>query len=396
MRPEIALPFLAEVRYESGMTKGNLALLYLDYNATAPVLPVARAAATEAMDIIGNPSSVHAAGRAAHAVLEQARAQVAALVGARPRDVVFTSGGTEANNAVLRAAGAERLIISAVEHDCIRAAAEAAQAAGVAVQTCPVDEMGRIRLDALDALLKEADGATLVSVMAANNETGVLQPVAEAAKLTRAAGARFHSDAVQAAGRMPLDITALDADYLSLSAHKIGGLKGVGAIVLRDTAPLSAFIAGGGQELGRRSGTENLPGIAAFGAAAVAALGTVSLQDKIRAKRDRLEALISAQAPEAEVIGGKADRLANTSCVRMPGVRGETQVMHFDLDGIAISSGAACSSGKVKASHVLEAMGYTQEDAGHSVRISLGAETTDADIDRAAGCWLRLHARRRQ
>jgi len=398
IEPGRQIAYVKPMTFASHSQTQTQSRLYMDHNATAPVLEVAREAALAAMTLIGNPSSVHGPGRDARAAMEQARAQVAALAHARPRDIVFTSGGTEANNAVIRSSGARTIIISAVEHDCVLAAARAAEAAGATLYICPTDTDGIVDLDQLDDLLSRAEGSTLISVMAANNETGAVQPLSDIAARAKAAGARFHSDTVQAAGRIDLDIGAIGADYLTLSAHKIGGLKGVGAVVLCGDAPLNAFIAGGGQELGRRSGTENIPGIAAFGAAAASAMVTASdaAQSAIRARRDQLEAGIRCRANDAHILAANTARLANTSCIRMPGVRGETQVMHFDLNGIAISSGSACSSGKVKSSHVLRAMGLDDVAAGESVRISIGADTTDADIDRAVTVWTDLYDRRKR
>jgi len=366
--------------------------IYLDYNATCPIRPAVIYAVAEAMREVGNPSSVHAAGRGARTVVEKARVQVAALVNSRPRDVVFCGGGTEANNTVLRGAGAASLIISAIEHESTQAAAEQA---GVPVFTIPVNAHGVILLDELESLLAEAPKPALVSVMLVNNETGVIQPVADAAKLAHEAGGRIHTDAVQGAGKLTLDRQALDADYMTLSAHKIGGPQGVGAIVLAPTAPLKAMLVGGGQELSRRSGTENVAGIAGFGVAAIEAMGGLANTQHIAAMRTRLEAGIIAHANDVVIVGAGADRNANTSCIAMPGVKGETQVMHFDRAGICVSSGSACSSGKVKVSHVLNAMGYEDAVAESSIRVSLGYGTQDADIDAFLTAWQAIYNRTR-
>lgn len=360
---------------------------YLDYNATAPLCPVAKEAIIAAMDIEGNPSSVHGPGRAARKMVEDARVKVAALVGARPRDVVFTSGGTEASNLTLKGSGAQKVFFSAVEHDCVSATAKGA------VEQCeeiPVTFDGLVDLQALAEMLKKTDVPFLVSVMTANNETGVIQPIEACAQLAHAYGGRFHTDSVQAAGRLPLDITAFDADYLTLSAHKIGGPKGVGAVVLKGDAPLQCKLLGGGQELGRRSGTENVVGIAGFGAASAQAMVQAFQMTSIEALRDRLESDAKALNNRVIVAGAAADRVANTSCLILPGVRGETQVMHMDLAGVAVSSGSACSSGKVKVSHVLGAMGYGDEEASSSIRVSLGPETTEQDIETFLAAYGRL------
>lgn len=361
---------------------------YLDYNATAPVRPEAAAAVAGALARVGNPSSVHRAGRAARAAVEQARAQVAALVGAKPSEVVFTSGGSEANMAALTRTGAARLIVSPVEHDSVT---ETAAGSGLPVQTVPVDGDGVIDLAALQRLLAAMprDGGTLVSLMLANNETGVIEPVGEAAALARRYGARLHCDAVQAAGKIPFDFNDLDADYLSLSAHKLGGPQGVGALVVREVCALTPLISGGGQEQGRRSGTENVPGIVGFGIAAKLA----GLPSEINMLRDLWEARVRAAAPEAVILSVGAARLPNTSCVALPGIGSETQVMALDLAGIGVSAGAACSSGKVKASRVLAAMGCDRDLAGSAIRVSLGWATTEHDMDRLFAAWIALRER---
>ncbi|WP_417460816.1 cysteine desulfurase family protein [Kordiimonas sp.] len=365
-------------------------MIYLDYNATAPIRRAVITAVAEAMAVYGNPSSVHGAGREARALVEQARAQVAALAGARARDVTFCSGGTEASNTVIRGAGAASLIISSVEHDCVRAAAEAS---GLPVYEIPVDGDGVVDMTMLEHHLKEAPKPALVSVMYANNEMGAIQPIADIVALAHENGARLHTDAVQAAGKIMIDRAALGADYLTLSAHKIGGPQGVGAIISAPTAPLKALIAGGGQELSRRSGTENVAGIVGFGVAALEAMADIAMADKLGIMRDRLESEIKAHTNAAQIVAERAPRLANTSCIAMPGVKGETQVMHFDLSGICVSSGSACSSGKVKVSHVLDAMGYEAGVADASVRISLGYNTSDDDIDRFVAAWKKLYDR---
>lgn len=363
---------------------------YLDYNATSPLRKAAREAVLAALAIGGNASSVHAEGRAARAVIERAREQVAALAGAGPADIVFTSGGTEANNlallGVLETGGCRRALVSVIEHDSVlRAVPEA--------RRIPVSRHGIVDLDALAQMLDEGDRPVLVSVMLANNETGVIQPIAEVARLAHARGAWVHVDAVQAAGRIPMDMRALDADLLTLSGHKIGGPQGVGALVIRDGLPLSPRAHGGGQERGCRAGTENLPGIAGFGAAANEARLELAKQEGIATLRDRLEAAVHEAAPEALIHGEGAPRLANTSCIGLPGVSSEIQLMHLDLAGVSVSAGAACSSGKISPSHVLQAMGVSREEAGCAIRLSLGGGSRDLDVDRFLEAWRPLAAR---
>jgi len=366
--------------------------IYMDYNATCPARPAVIEAVSSAMATVGNPSSVHAQGRKARALVEEARVKVAALAGARARDVVFCSGGTEAANAVLRGAGAASLIISAIEHDSVRAAADVAN---VPVFILPVDESGVVSLSRLGELLADAPAPALVSVMYANNEMGAVQPIASIVELAKEHGAMVHSDAVQAAGKIPLDMAALGLDYMTLSAHKIGGPQGVGAVVLSPLAPLKALLVGGGQELGRRSGTENVAGVVGFGVAAIEALEHLADSESIEELRDSLEVQLRGHANDMVIVGGKAERLPNTSCIALPGVKGETQVMHFDLAGICVSSGSACSSGKVKSSHVLNAMGYAPEIAEASIRVSLGRETTETDIAAFVKAWKTLYDRTR-
>jgi cysteine desulfurase len=342
-------------------------MTYLDANASEPLRPAARAAVLAALELTGNPSSVHAAGRAARRLLEQARERLAARFGARPADLVFTSGGTEADALAVRALGrGRRLIVGATEHDAVRSAAPGAT-------VLPVDGQGVADLAALGALL--GDGPALVCLMAANNETGTLQPVAEAAALCHAAGALLHVDAVQAAGRMALDLAALGADSLALSGHKLGGPQGAGALLATEAAAalLTPLIAGGGQERGRRGGTPPLPAIAGFAAAAEAATGAGHLAG-LRAEVER-----AAVAAGAVVIGAGAPRLANTTCLALPGVAALTQVIALDLAGVMVSAGAACSSGKVARSHVLAAMGLG-ELAGEAIRVSLPWNATAADV----------------
>ncbi|MGO9326916.1 MAG: cysteine desulfurase family protein [Steroidobacteraceae bacterium] len=370
---------------------------YLDWNATTPLRDEAKAAFAAALALPGNPSSVHAEGRAAWRVIELAREQVAALVGARPGDVFFTSSGTEANMLALtpaiEVAGDERprsrLLISAIEHASVRAGGRFPREA---IAEFAVIADGRLDLAALAGTIAKSPRA-LVSLMLANNETGVIQPVAEAAALVHAAGGVLHVDAVQAAGRIDCDIATLGADLLTLSAHKIGGPKGVGALVRRsDDIHLSdPLIRGGGQERGLRAGTENVAGIAAFGAAAAAARRERATEaDHMLALRNLLEAGLHEISQRATIFGAGAERLPNTTLFTAPGMKAETAVIAFDLEGVAVSSGAACSSGKVQPSYVLAAMGVSPPLTRGAVRVSLGWNTSGADVEKFLGAWRKL------
>ncbi|HKU08605.1 MAG TPA: cysteine desulfurase family protein [Bradyrhizobium sp.] len=367
--------------------------IYLDWNATTPLRPEAKAAMAHAWEIGGNPSSVHAEGREARRLVEDARAAVAMAVGAEAPNVIFTSGGTEANSQALtpgikrgKGPAVERLLVSAIEHASVLSGGRFAVGA---IHTIGVTSAGVIDLDRLRALL---DGPpALVSIMLANNETGAIQPVAEAAGLVHAAGGLLHVDAIQALGKIPFDLASTGADLMSLSAHKIGGPKGVGALVLAEGIEgLAPLLRGGGQEKGRRAGTEDVAGIAGFGAAARAALvareGDADRETRLRV---RLEAGLG-QTPEAVIFAKETKRLPNTVLFAIPGMRAETAVIGFDLAGIAVSSGSACSSGKVQPSHVVKAMGFGAELAGGAVRLSLGWSTTEADIESALEAWRKL------
>lgn len=367
--------------------------VYLDWNATTPLRDEARVAMLAAMDAVGNPSSVHAEGRQARRLVEDARAAVAAAVGAEARQVVFTSGGTEANVMALVPGIArkgsppvERLIVSAVEHPSVMAAGRFPPDA---VTVLEVDRNGVADPARLQALLADRVPA-LVSVMAANNEMGALQPIVELAQVVREAGGVLHVDAVQALGKIALDINVLQADLLSISAHKIGGPKGVGALVVGDnlTGP-APLLRGGGQELSRRAGTENVIGIAGFGAAAKAAMAGLPDMAKIAELRRLLEAGLR-QHNDITVFAADAPRLPNTVLFGAPGLRAETAVIGFDLEGISVSSGSACSSGKVQPSHVIEAMGFGPELTRSGIRVSLGWETTETDIERFLEAWKKL------
>ncbi len=356
---------------------------YLDHNATTPLGMPARDAMARAIEVTGNPSSVHGPGRDARKIVEDARAAVAELAGIAPANVIFTSGGSEANNTILRGIAADAIITSAVEHASVLDAVPDAL-------RIPVDANGVIRLDTLALALEGAEGRTLVSVMAANNETGVVQPIAEVSALCKDAGALLHVDAIQWAGKRPLfEITAY-ADAVSLSAHKLQGPAGTGAILIKDGVAFEPLVLGGGQERRRRAGTENVIGIAGFGAAATTAQKRLPEYTEVSALRDRIEAELS---DNARFYGQGADRLANTTCIAMPGVSAETQVMAFDLAGIAVSAGSACSSGKVEPSHVLLAMGLSRDAAAEAIRVSLGPDSTEAEIDQFIAAWRDLYQR---
>jgi len=363
---------------------------YLDWNATAPLRREARAAMVAALDVLGNPSSPHAEGRRARGLIEDAREQVAALVGARPAEVVFTSGGTEANNAVL-ARGWDAIVMSSIEHDSVLTPA---LSSGARLVEVAVGGDGVVRKESFAGHMAQV-GRALVSLQMANNETGAVQPVAEVAAMARQRGLGMHSDAVQAAGRVPIDMAALGVDYLTLSAHKLGGPKGIGALVVRDGAALPAFIAGGGQERRRRAGTENVAGIAGFGAAAEAASRDLAEIERVRTLRDKLEAEAREITPEALVIAGEAQRLPNTTSLAWPGASAETLVIALDLGGIAVSAGAACSSGKVGASRVLAAMGIAPDMARAAIRISLGPSSGERDVAAFLEAWSHIAATRR-
>ena len=368
--------------------------VYLDWNATAPLRPEAREAMAAAWDHSGNPSSVHAEGRQARGLVEQARATIAGAVGALPRNIVFTSGGTEANALALTpglrrgsAFPVKRLLVSAIEHASVLAGGRFQLET---IGTVGVTSAGLLDLDRLRAMLEGASPA-LVSVMLANNETGAVQPVVEAGEIVHSAGGLLHVDAIQAFGKIPFDINAMNADLVTLSAHKIGGPKGVGALVLAEGLPgPEALLRGGGQEMGRRAGTENVAGIAGFGAAAKAAMAMLE-KDAIRLRnlQNRLENGLR-QTPGVMVFAEAVTRLPNTTLFTLPGLKAETAVIGFDLAGIAVSSGSACSSGKVQPSHVLEAMGFGPDLAQGAVRLSLGWSTSDADVDRCLEAWRKL------
>jgi cysteine desulfurase len=369
----------------------TLAPVYLDHNATTPLKPAVVAAVAAALGCVGNPSSVHRFGRCARRQVEDAREAVATLVGATGAQVIFTASATEANNLAIRGLLPQRhVLMSAIEHDSVVGAVEEAE-------RVPVDEAGVIDLAALERVLTRDARPALVAVMLANNETGVVQPVAEAARIAHAHGALLLCDAAQAAGKIPVDMAALGCDLLTVSAHKLGGPQGAAALVVADHVMLAPLTRGGGQERGRRAGTENVAAITGFGVAAKLAAEDLARMTALAPLRDRLEATLQSVAP-VQVFGADALRLPNTACVTMPGVGSETQIMALDLAGVAVSAGAACSSGKVRASRVLTAMGVAPAIASTAIRVSLGWPTTEADVDRFieiwTGLWSRLGAAR--
>jgi len=369
--------------------------IYADYNATAPLRPEAKAAMAHALELIGNPSSVHAEGRKSRTLVEGARETIAAAIGACRDDIAFTSGGTEAVQAPLRgvlaATGGAVFVASAIEHDAVSSLATSAE-------IWPTRSDGVVALDWLrqqTTKLAKQGYRPLVSLMLVNNETGVIQPVAEAAEIVHAAGGLIHCDAIQALGKIETSIIELDVDYLSLSAHKIGGPQGIGAFYVKPGAPFRAVQTGGGQEFGRRAGTENVAGIAGFGAAAVAALERLSEYQALATYRDRMEAMLKAFAPSLQIHGGEAPRVAGVSCFGVEGLASETQIIGLDLAGLALSAGSACSSGKVKPSRVLTAMGLSDTAARSSVRASFGWASMPDDFDTLADAWIKMAARAR-
>ena len=367
---------------------------YLDYNATAPLRPEVREAMIDALALTGNPSSVHAEGRAARAAIDSAREQVAALVGSRPEDVILTGGGTEANALALYPRPNDwHYFVSAIEHPSVLANVSAEN------RQIPVNSDGVVDLDWLAAALEETGenaGRPFVSLMLANNETGAIQPVRRAAEIVHAAGGVIHTDAVQAPGRMPLDINELGVDLLTLSAHKIGGPKGVGALVIRRGTAIEPMLKGGGQEGRRRAGTENVAGIVGFGIAAEMAREYAGNARKLEDLRRQLEEGARSLVAETVVVSAAVPRLPNTSCIAVAGAKAETLVIGLDLEGVAVSAGSACSSGKVEASHVLTAMGLDPEIAAGAIRVSLGFSTRNTDIQVFLEAWSGLVARLKQ
>ena len=366
---------------------------YLDYNATAPVRPEVVSAVTSVLGSSGNPSSVHSDGRDARARIESARENIARLVGAASGTVIFTSGGTEANNLALRGSAIQgrHLVVSAVEHDSVLNISRSVPDRSSLI---PVNRDGILDLETLSDELGHLPDRAMVSVMLANNETGIIQPIAKIAEIAKAHGAIIHCDGVQGPGKISVDLSELGADMMTFSAHKFGGPQGVGALVIREGAELpGALVSGGGQERGQRAGTENVPGIVGFGAAAAGVISDSAEMGRIAALRDKLETEVCALKANAFVIGMNAPRLPNTSCIVMPGVSAETQVMSLDLAGVRVSAGAACSSGKVSSSHVLEAMGLPENQSGSAIRVSLGWASQAEDVECFVEAWQALYRR---
>ena len=384
-------------------------MIYLDHNATSPLRPGAKAAMAEALGDTGNPSSVHGSGRKARARIEMARESLARLAGCDPSGIIFTSGGSEANALAIRGAlqaaadagnRITRLMISAIEHDSVRGNAQVLveTAPGLRLQEIPVSRDGKVDIEALRNMIIHGKGRVFVSVMAANNETGVVQDVSQIGDVLKqecGAGALFHVDAVQTLGRKTLPFSSSGASYMTVSAHKLGGPQGAGALIVGPEAPLSAQHAGGGQESGRRAGTENVAAIAGFGAIAADPAGLDVHADALGRLRDRFEAELKRVAPDVVVFGETVARIPGTSNFAIPGLNSETAVIALDLDGIAVSSGAACSSGKVKPSHVLAAMGVPDSLARCGIRVSFGWSSRESDVDAAIDSLSRLLARRR-
>ncbi|MDE1152690.1 MAG: cysteine desulfurase family protein [Micavibrio sp.] len=358
---------------------------YLDHNATTPVKPAVASLMLETLGFPGNASSIHKAGREARRRIEEARQTIATFVNAGPRDViVFTGGATEANNLALRGSGMARIVVSAIEHPSVLQSVDNKE-------IIPVLPSGLVDLEALDRMLTGNTEQTLVSIMLVNNETGVIQPLEEISKITRRHGALLHTDAVQAAGRVPLDIQKLGADFLTLSAHKMGGPQGVGCLVVANCVTVAPLLRGGNQEKSLRAGTENLAGICGFAKAAT--LVDFDTDHKHAVLRDKIEAELKAIAPSLKIFGFEAPRVHNTSMFSLPGASSEMQLIALDLAGICVSNGSACSSGTVKPSHVLKAMGASDAEAAASLRVSLGWNTSPQDVDYFIVKWSEMYNR---
>jgi cysteine desulfurase len=364
--------------------------IYLDYNATAPVRPEVIAGVSAAMHVTGNPSSVHGDGRAARKLVEDARAHVAALAGVRSAQVIFNSGATEGNNTILSGHQGAIVFIGGTEHPSVMEAAPKAD-------RLPMLSNGLIDLEKLKTILAAAPPPSLIALQLVNSETGVIQPVADVAAIAHEFGAKFLCDAVQAAGRIDIDFKSLDCDYMTLSAHKFGGPQGVGALIFREGLQMPKFMRGGGQEKRQRAGTENVAGIAGFGIAAKLAVeGRADYAARTRQWQIKLEKGLKTIANDLVIAGENAPRVPNTTNVLLPGASAETQLMSMDLEGIAVSSGSACSSGTFKPSHVLAAMGFDEAASKSALRFSTGWATTDADIDNALAAYAKIAARIRK
>lgn len=357
--------------------------IYMDYNATAPVFPAVIDAMAAALAHTGNASSVHGFGRAARKMVENARQQIAETINARPAQIIFTGGGTESNNTALQCFKRERIFISAVEHESMIKHKNA--------NIIPVDQDGMVSPETLDRILSQEKTPALISIMLANNETGVIQPIADLVEIAKKHNALFHVDAAQALGKIPVNFAKLNIDALTLSAHKFGGPMGVGALVVKEEMPFTAFLSGGGQERYRRAGTENIPAIVGFGVACMQIAKHQLRWEKIENWRNDMEQKIKRIAPETIFFGEKSDRLPNTSCFATPGWAAEKQVLAMDLSNIAIGSGSACSSGKVEPSHVLKAMGANTEQTKSAIRISMGWQTKQTDVQTLIKTWQGLY-----
>ena len=366
--------------------------VYLDYNATAPLRPESAEAIKRAMTVVGNPSSVHRFGRETRKMMEMAREQVADAIKTDPTHITFVSGATEANNSVLSGSPAKRIFISAIEHDSLLDAAYALTPQGYEVHHIPVSHEGVVDLEWLRKKLYEApETETLISVMMVNNETGVIQPIEKVVEIAKGHGQSYvHSDAVQALGRIPVDFEALGVDYISLSAHKIGGPAGIGALVYDHDTPLQKYIHGGGQERRRRAGTENFLGAVGFGAAAQACIRDIDRYQMIGEWRDATEQLMAEAVPEAIFFGRSMKRVPNTIQVSLPAIPAEKQLMNLDLSGLSVSSGSACSSGSIQPSHVLSAMGVDPKVAEGALRISAGWDTMESEMKLFGETWIKM------
>lgn len=362
-------------------------LTYLDHNATTPLKPAVRDIMLQKLSFPGNASAIHKAGRTARRDIEDARQKIARLVNAGPLAVIiFTSGATEANNLVLKGSGCERVLVSAIEHPSVlQARADK--------EIIPVLSNGIINLDALDKMLEGNNRSTLISVMLVNNETGIIQPLDRVMEIAKKRGALVHTDAVQAAGRLPLDLQKLGVDYLTLSAHKMGGPQGAGCLVMSNCVSVTPLLSGGNQEKNMRAGTENLAGIVGFGVAAELAVRDMAEFQKLTVLRDRVETELKKIAPAVRFFGQDLPRVVNTSMFSLPGVSSETQLIALDLAGICVSNGSACASGTVKASHVLKAMGVSEAEAGSSLRVSLGWNSTEKDVECFIQKWAEMYER---
>jgi len=362
--------------------------IYFDHNATTPVDPAVLEVVVRVLrDEFGNASSVHHFGQRAKGVLDDARSAVAALIGGEPSEVVFTSGGTEADNFALRGVaealeptGRKHLIATTIEHEAVLVTLRALARRGWTITLLPVGASGIVSPDALQAAITPA--TALVSVMHANNEIGTIQPVAELARIAHASGALVHTDAVQTAGKIPVNVRALGVDLLSLSAHKFYGPKGVGALWIKRGTRVAAILTGGKHERSRRAGTENVPGIAGLGAAAQLAMKKLASESsRLEALRNRVEEAVLVTIPGTAINGDRQSRVPNTTNISFEGIEAESLLIALDLEGIAVSTGSACSSGTLEPSHVLRAMGLSSHRTQNSIRISLGAANTDADAD---------------